>query len=280
MDLTSVYTQLDVPAFSLLTGALTILILLPIASFVGYSAGKARRNRATNSEVESELLQDDTTISAILAILGLLLAFSFGSALSHSQNIKSALTNEAAALGTAFLRTDYLEEPARTELREALLAYAETRVMPGDHTINSVQMAKAFLARSLEAQAKLWPLTLEATQDPLPPAIKSLVASSINEALDAHLYRVQFLTNPMSNFTKLMMLAAATVALFLLGNRAGLKGRRLTWRLHVFSLFLFVIMTTLLHTQRGNQVFVREDDTSLRATMLDMELALATPTGQ
>ena len=39
-------------------------------------------------------------------------------------------------------------------------------------------------------------------------------------------------------------------------------------------------MTTIIDTQRGNEGFVRVDDTSLRATILDMELALATPTGQ
>lgn len=280
MDLTSVYTHFDVPAFSLLTTAAIILVTLPIAAIIGYASGKARRQRAVASDVESEMAQDDTTLSAILALLGLLLAFSFGNSLSHSQNIKSSITNEAAALGTAFLRTDYLEEPKRTELREALLAYTETRILPGDRVINSQAKAKAFMEETLEAQAKLWPLTVEATQDPLPPATKSLMVTAMNDALDAHLYRVQQMSNPISDVTKLMMLAAALVALFLLGNRAGLKGRHLTWRVYVFSIFLFFVMITILDTQRGNEGIVRVDDTPLRATVLDMRLALSPQTQQ
>ncbi|MEL7013201.1 MAG: hypothetical protein AAFO72_07970 [Pseudomonadota bacterium] len=280
MDLASVYTHFEVPFFSLPISAAIILITLPIAAIIGYSAGKARRQRAFASDVESEMAQDDTTLSAILALLGLLLAFSFGNSLSHSQDIKSSITNEAAALGTAFLRTDYIEEPKRTELREALLAYTETRLVPGDRVIDSQAKARAFMEKTLEAQAKLWPLTLEATQDPMPPATKSLLVTAMNDALDAHLYRVQQMSNPISDVTKLMMLAAALVALFLLGNRAGLKGRHLTWRVYVFSVFLFFVMITILDTQRGNEGIIRVDDTTLRATLLDMQLALSPQTQQ
>ena len=280
MDLASVYTHFDIPLFSLQVSAGIILMTLPISALAGYSAGKKRRKKAQDSDADSEMSQDDTTISAILALLGLLLAFSFGNSLSHSQEVKTSITNEAAALGTAFLRTDYLQEPHRTELREAIYAYAKTRILHSEHAINSVATAQKFLQKSLEAQAKLWPLTLEATQDPMPPATKSLVVTAMNDALDAHLYRVQQLANPLSDINKLMMLSAAIVAIFLLGNRAGMKGRHLTWRIHVFSFFLFFVMITILDTQRGNEGIIRVDDTTLRATIIDMKLALSSEADQ
>lgn len=278
MDPVSVYSQFDIPAVSLLVATLVIIVTLPAALIIGYSTGKTQRQKLHASGEDAEPPVDDTTLSALLAILGLLLAFSFGNALSHAQDIKTSITDEAAALGTAFLRTDYLEEPKSTELKEALFAYAQTRVLPLDGSINSVAKAQEFMAITLEAQAKLWPLTVEATQNPIPPAIKALVVNGINDVLDAHLYRVQTMANPISDITRLMMLAASLVALFLLGNRTGLMGHKLTWRVHIFSVFLFLVMTTIMDTQRGGEGLVRVDDTSLRSTVLDMELALAAET--
>lgn len=97
----------------------------------------------------------------------------------------------------------------------------------------------------------------------------------MNDALDAHLVRMKTLSQPVSETTLLMIVMAALASLFLLGNRAGLMGRSLTWRTFVFSGFLFVVIMTILDTQRSNEGFARVDDTALRATIFDMEQALA-----
>lgn len=227
---------------------------------------------AADKEVDQVVGQ--TTLGAILALLGLLLAFSFGNALNMSQARKSAIVNEAAALGTAFMRADYLAEPGRTNLQQAILDYTRTRILPDEGRIDSLEAAQDFIAHTLDAQAHLWPLTLEATKDPVPAPIKAFVAGAVNEAVDAHLYRVETLSNPVSDVTQAMMLAAALIALFLLGNRAGIIGRRLTWRTFVFSGFLFVVMVTIMDAQRGSEGLVRVDDTALRTTIFDMQKAL------
>lgn len=269
------YSHIDLPAVSLHLAALFFMISLPLAAVIGFATGRARRKSVLASRKEVELVAGETTLSAILALLGLLLAFSFGNALSFSHDRKAAVTNEAATLGTAFLRADYLEDPGSRKLKEALLAYSKTRILPEDGSINSPEKAEAFLLRTLEAQAKLWPLTLEVTSGATPPPIKTFVAGAINDVLDAHLVRMQALSNPVSDITKAMMLAAALVALFLLGNRAGLMGRQLTWRIFVFSGFLFVVMLTIMDTERSAEGFVRMDESTLKATALEMQMALS-----
>jgi hypothetical protein len=222
-----------------------------------------------------EALVGETTLGAILALLGLILAFTFANSLAVSQDRKATLNAEAAALGTAFLRADYLPDPGRTDLQQALLAYAQTRIVPPDTRFDSKAAVLEFVAESLRAQAVLWPLTLEATADPVPPPIKSFVAGAVNDALDAHIDRMQTLSVPVANVTQGMMLSIAVVALFLLGNRSGLAGRPLTWRTFVFAYSLFAVMVTITDIQRSNEGFVRLDDASLRATIFDMEQALA-----
>ncbi|WP_424928379.1 hypothetical protein [Amaricoccus tamworthensis] len=272
---TSLYGEITLPVLSLPQVALLLLATLPSAAVVGYFTGAARRRWLLARGREVDAVVGETTLGAILALLGLLLAFSFGNALGISNERKTAMVDEAAALGTAFLRADYLSEPGRTALQVALYEYAETRLPAGDGQINTLEKARDFLNRTLEAQAVLWPLTVEVTQDPVPAPIKTFVAGAVNDALDAHLYRVKTLSHPVSDVTQLMLLAAALMSLFLLGNRAGLVGRSLSWRTFVLSAFLFVVMNTILDTQRGNEGFVRIDDTPMRATVFDMKEALA-----
>lgn len=270
----SAYEDIGVASLSLSMIAIMLLVALPITAVLGYLTGKSRRTKLLSEGKVVDKAVGETTLGAILALLGLLLAFSFGNALSLAQERKSAAYDEAAALGTAFLRADYLEEPGRTELQVALLAYTKTRIVPHDGRLSSLEGARQFLQTSLEAQAVLWPLTLKATADPLPPPIKTFVASAVNDALDAHLIRAETLSNPISYMTQMMILALALTSLFLLGNRAGNVGRALTWRTFVFSGFLFVVMFSISDTIRPVEGMVTTEMTALKATVFDMEQAL------
>ena len=275
MEAASLYNQISLPLMSLGNAALVLFLILPSAAVLGHFFGKRRRAALLAANKDINNIVDETTLGTILALLGLLLAFSFGNALNLSQARKAAIVNEATALGTAFLRADYLTNPGRTELKQALLDYGRTRIVPGDGSINSLQSVQSFLAVTLEAQARLWPLTLEVTAAPTPPPIQTFVAGAMNDAIDAHLSRVETLSNPVSDITLAMMLASALFALFLLGDREGISGRALTWRTFMLSVFLFMVMVTILDTQRGSDGFIRVDDTTLKATIFDMEQAMS-----
>ena len=269
------YDQIAVPSLSIYVLGAILIVALPTTAVIGFLTGRNRRNARLAAGKNVDLVTGETTLAAILALLGLLLAFSFGNALSVAQERKSALFDEAAAIGTAFLRADFVPDPARADLQRALLAYAKTRVITPDTRMETLDDVQEFIDRSITAQAQLWPLTLKATADPVPPPVKTFVAGAINSVLDQHLDRVKTLSNPVSEFTQGMVLALAMTALFLLGNRAGFVGRDLTWRTFVFSGFLLVVIFTIVDTQRPVEGFVITDSAAMRATIFDMEQALA-----
>lgn len=268
------YNAISLPFLSLPETAILLFFALPLAAVLGYVMGaRARRKRLKRSE-EIEIVLGEMTLTAILALLGLLLAFSFGNALSLANTAKLSLIDEAAALGTAFARADLLAEPGRTDLQLALYQYAQTRTFDEILNLTSLEEVRDVIGQSLEAQAKLWPLTLDLIADPLPPALKTFVASSINAVLDAHLLRTQTLSTPVSEVANTMLLSLTLTSLFLLGNRSGAQGRALTWRTFVFSGFLFIITLTIADIQRGEQGLIEIDKTAIRATILEMQLAL------
>jgi hypothetical protein len=277
MDMTAMpmIGGVTLPLMSLPASGLMLLLLLPAAALLGYRIGARRRGQLLAAGREAETLIGNTTLGAILALLGLLLAFSFGNALTIAQSSKGAMVEEASALGTVFLRVDYLPDPGRTELQAAILDYARTRVPPGDGALDTRERMAAFLGASLEAQARLWPLTLAATADPVAPPVQVFVAGAMNAALDAHLVRLALLSVPVSEVAQAMVLVAALAALLLLGNRAGMGGRPLNWRTFVFSGILFVVMLTILDVQRIGEGLIRLDYAPLLTTIMDMEMALA-----
>lgn len=269
------YTEISLPTLPIWAVALLLFVALPLAACGGFVAGNARRRRLLAANQPIDTVVGETTLGFIMAILGLLLAFSFAQAIDRANTRTTTLIDEAAAIGTAFLRTDYLPDPARTELQKALLDYARTRAIPeGFFQLNSMAEIQDFLNTSLDAQSRLWPLTLAATADPVPEPRKIFVAAAINEVLDAHLRRMRTLSQPVSEIAQSMVFAAALIALFILGNRYGVLGRPLTWRTFVLTGFMWAVMLTIIDTHRSTEGLIQVDDSTLRATIMEMEIAL------
>jgi len=272
--LPEVYERITLPSLGLGTTALVLVILLPTFAILGFLMGRSNRARKIAAGDEVDLRAGEASLGAIMALLGLLLAFSFGSALSLLESRKLDVIAEANALGTAFLRADYLAEPSRSALKDALHDYAQTRLIPELSGIVSREDAEDFIARSLSAQDRLWPLTVEATAEPLPPPIATFVAGAVNDVLDAHQMRMRSIAVPVTELAQVMVVVTALAALFLLGNRAGIAGRALTWRTYTFAGLLFLVMVTVLDVQRASQGLIRVDQSALKATLAAMAAEL------
>ena len=264
----------SLPAFGMPMLAGFVALLLFGMAYIGYVTGKQGRDKAVARGEEPDTGSGETTLGAILALLGLLLAFSFGNALSLAESRKSDIIQEANTLGTAFLRADLLPEPGRTDLKEVLLSYAETRVLPERPGLTTEEAALGFLATTLEAQSLLWPTFLEASQEPVPAAVRTFVAASVNEILDAHLIRMRSVAVPVAELSQAIVVLTALAALFVIGNRSGASGQALTWRTLLFAALLFVVIMTIIDLQRATQGFLVVDQTALLTTITEMRAAL------
>ena len=119
------FGEITVSAFTLWQVLLLLGLTPPLAIWAGHALGRRRRTRLLAEGMGVEPFLSDATLGAFMALLGLLLAFTFGNALTVAQSIKGSITDEAAVIGTAFLRADYLEEPVRTAGLWALARCAE-----------------------------------------------------------------------------------------------------------------------------------------------------------
>lgn len=157
-------------------------ILVVFSILVGYKVGAFYRKRYGEKE-EGPI---GSVVGATLGLLAFLLAFTFGLTANRYDARKEILIDEVNAIGTAFLRTDFLVEPYRTQIRGLYRDYVHTRTAWIEQTETLPQM----MAESEAIQDKIWSLSVEAVAKTPNQEITSTYIESLNEVIDIHTKRI------------------------------------------------------------------------------------------
>ena len=119
--------------------------------------------------------------TAVFALLGLMIAFTFSGALSRFDTRRVQIVDEANAMGTAYLRIDLVPASAQPKLRETFRNYVDSRIETY-RRLPDIAAAKAELARSEALQGEVWSQAVAAVRMPgSPPMAELLVLNALNE---------------------------------------------------------------------------------------------------
>lgn len=122
--------------------------------------------------------------SAVFALYGLLLAFTFSGAPSRLDKRRELVAVEANAIGTAYLRLDLLASEAQTKMREQFREYLDSRILVYQK-LPDIQAAEKQLAVSERLQKEIWAKALEATRSSgLHPEAGKMLIPALNEMFD------------------------------------------------------------------------------------------------
>lgn len=150
--------------------------------------------------------------TAVFALLGLLIAFTFSGALSRFDMRRAQAVQEANAIGTAYLRIDLLSAPARPALRENMRAYADARIATY-RLLPDVDAAQKELDRSRALQGELWSGLMAALAQPgVRTGSEPVVVNAFNEMFDMMTVRVSatLIHPPTIIYAMLIVLALAS----------------------------------------------------------------------
>ncbi len=198
--------------YSLLQILLLSIILLSGAIEVGRWFGVRARPEGTGSVPTLE--------ASILALLALMIGFTFAMALSRFEARREGVLNEANAIGTTALRARLLPAPHSQECLKLLQEYVQVRL---DFTqkIPSPLALKAALAQSNDIQEALW----------------------LNELIDDHEKRLIALISGVPTIVLVVLYAIALVASAFSGYAAGIEAQRSRGPMYVaMALFIAVIL--------------------------------------
>lgn len=134
--------------------------------------------------------QDDrapvgSIVAATLGLLAFLLAFTFGIAATKFEERRILVIDEANAIGTTYLRAEYLPETYQTEIEKLLKEYVFIRL----EALKPGKLAQG-IKRSEELQEKLWAQAVAVAKQNPNSVVVGLFIKSLNEAIDLHTKRV------------------------------------------------------------------------------------------
>jgi hypothetical protein len=195
--------------------------------------------------------------SAMSLLLGLLLAFSFSMAAGRYEQRQGLVVAEANAIGTAWLRCDLLEGPAREECRRHLRGYTDLRLAIFEAAADAAALAP-LLARSEATQQALWAqLAAHARAAPSPNA--ALLLQAANDVIDRHGDRVAAYRRHVPAEVTIMLLGLCLAWASFAGHAQGWNGRRHPVGWPVFALLVAAVIFITFDFDRQKAGLIRLD---------------------
>ena len=221
----------SIPLWMFFVGAIPFsLVFLEL----GFRQGK--RRRLTNAD------ESDAPVGAIvggvLALLAFMLAFTFSLASSRFDERRHLVLDEANAIGTLYLRADFVDEPGKSNIRLMLRRYIQLRLDAAAHP----EHIESEMRETGAIQQRLWSEAVKLAQQK-PTPVTSLFISSLNDVIDFHEKRVitAFYTRvPETVWAGLLVVTA--LAMLAVGFYVGQNGKR-EW---VATLVLITSFSTVL----------------------------------
>lgn len=229
-----------------LFGSTVVVVLLSIEG--GYWLGRYRHRR---SEDEKEA-PVGAIVGATLALLGFILAFTFGLAASRFDARRQIVVEEANAIGTTYLRAGLLPNNRGVTIRKLLGEYVDAR-LNGVQTGNIEQL----LRRSDELHWQLWNEAEAVGQEHPNSIVVGLFIQSLNETIDIHSKRVLVgLQNRLPGALWTTLYLATMLTMAGVGYHEGLTNSRRSLAIVVLVLVFSAIMTLVADLDRPQEGFL------------------------
>ena len=164
---------------------------------------------------------DDPSIKFVdgsMALLGLLLAFTFAMALGRHDSRRAAVVADSNAIGDFYTCATILKDPVRSRLQDVIREYAQLRYdMDRVRLPHQEQMSRLQECRAL--QSRMTTHVAEAVQEGTPIAIS--LTNTLNALTSSHASRLAAYQESLPWSIVLLLLLSAVSPAFLIGQQQG-----------------------------------------------------------
>jgi len=207
-------------------------------------AGRWLGERELRDDPEGARLGTGAVEGAVFGLLGLLMAFTFDGAADRMSVRRDLVTDEANAIGTAWLRLDLLDGADSDAMRPRFREYVEARLRLAEDFRSSDSLSPSERT-SQQLQAQIWRESVSAVQRLPNPEVGPPLLEALNEMIDiAGTRAVRMRTHP-SAIIYLLLGLLTMAATFLAGF--GMAGRKSGASLHMWA-FICLLTATLYVT--------------------------------
>ncbi len=214
------------------------LIIVGLA-LLSIEVGRWLGQRRSSHAAEENKATINAAVGSTLGLLAFLLAFTFGMAATRYDNRKALVLQEANAIGTTYLRADFLPAESREEVRQMLRDYAQLRIGGVTELVKPEDRAKS--AALLD---RLW--TQAAQAETISNSVATgLFIQSVNQVIDLDTSRVTAGRNRIPDTIWLMLVLILMVSMLALGYLFGFTHTR-SWVITILMIAAFTIVILLI----------------------------------
>lgn len=229
---------------------------------VGYRIACYRKRRAED-EKETPVA---AMVASILALLALMMAFTFGYAASRFEDRRQVMLSEANAVGTTYLRTSLIPEPMRTETRNLLREYVDVRL----NAVQEPDKLSQAMSKSEELLDQLWLQAVAAAEKERNP-MTSLYIQSLNQVIDLHATRVmRAVRSRVPSIIWLVLFLLSFLAMSMMGYHEALTNSRRSPAVFALVLGFVSVLVLIVDLDRPRQGLLQVS----QAAMMDLRKSM------
>lgn len=199
----------------------------------------------------------------MLGMLSLLLAFSFGMAEHRFDARKQLVVDEANAIGTTYLRAQWLAEPHRTEISNLLRQYVDVRLPKDAETLNLGEAVRQMVDRSDRLQQQLWSHAVEIAKTEAESPVAALFISTLNDTIDLQAKRLAAFQNRVPEIILLLLYLFAGFSLLITGYVSGFGSRRSLLAMFTIIGLLAALLSLIVDLDRPQRGFIKVSQESM-----------------
>ena len=194
--------------------------------------------RKLKTQIESDNPGTKFT-DATMALLGLLLGFTFSMALGRHEHRRSSMVSETNAIGDFYTCASLIKEPHRSALQELTKGYAEAKLqLANQPTISEADFRETIRAFQKTHQ-KMTTMVRSALRDEA--QMTEPLTNTLNALISSHSARKDAFRDRLPTMILVLLLFCSAVPAFLMGRQQGV-----TKRLHLAGPVAFIFLVTLV----------------------------------
>jgi hypothetical protein len=224
-----------------------IVVIVMVSLEGGFRLGQLAHKRSED-EKESPV---SVISGSILGLGAFILAFTFGIVSNRFDARRELVRNEANAIRTAWLRSDFLSEPDRAATKELFRQYLDARLAFTQSPESTSERAESFLTGAQRAQARLWEIAVANARKDMNSDVGALYVEALNEMFSIHALRVAVgLQMRIPSGIWLMLFVLTSLGMMGLGYQTGIAGSRRSLAQPILAVSFALVITLIADLDR------------------------------
>lgn len=205
---------------------------------------------------------------AAMALLGLLLAFAFGTSMSKYEQRRVALVEDSNAIGDFYTCATLLKEPVRSKLQAVIRSYTEQRLKIAGQPMNSLDLESA-LADFQQMHQQMTTLVDQALSGGTPIAVS--LTNTLNAVTSNHAARLAAIRDRLPGSVLVLLFVATIVTTTLIGRNQGFLGSFDPSGVLCFVIMVSLVIYVTLDLNRPDRGFIRVSQEPIERLISSMQ---------